>query len=338
MSSPIDIAVLGATGAAGEQVLAALAASGLPLGSVTPFGGPTRSPRVDTVAFGDRTLGVEPIGRLADHAPHVAVLCVPSRVAAVAPALVARGVFVVDVCNATAGVLAAPLLADSHRAAAPRPVPDEIVRAGAVRTPSAVGAVLAALLAPLGASPPSHVSAVVSLPASVRGRAGTEELGQQVVATFAQQDPPRRVWPDGLAFDTLPEDAADDEWSAAELLAAEEAAALGPVASERIAVTLATQPIFAGLSAPVHLRGVSYDAVEAAWNDAPGLVAAGRPSRLRPRARLTRAGVTWGRLRSDPSGDGVHAWVVADPLAIGAAAAVDALRRLAVAGVLGGPA
>lgn len=337
MPSTFDIAVLGATGAAGEQVLAALALSNLPLGAVTPFGGPARSPRVDSVSYGERPIGVESISRLGDHSPAAAVLCVPSKAASLAPALVARGVFVIDVCNATAGVLDAPLLANAWRTEGrPAPLPDAVVRAGALRTPTAVGAVLTALLAPLADAPPTAVSGVVSLPASTRGRAATEELGQQVIASFAQQDPPRRVWPEGLAFDTLPEDVPDDEWSTAERVAAEEAGELGPVPADRIALTFCTQPLFAGLTAGLHLRGVSYDAVESAWNDAPGLVAVGRTSRLRPRARLAKAEIAWGRLRSDPAGDGVHVWITADPLAIGAAAAVDALARLAEAGVLGG--
>jgi aspartate-semialdehyde dehydrogenase len=337
MPSPFDIAVLGATGAAGEQVLAALASSNLPLGAVTPFGGPARSPRVDSVSYGERTIGVESISRLGDHTPAAAVLCVPSKVASLAPALVARGVFVIDVCNATAGVLAAPLLGSAWRVEgrAAR-LPDAVVRAGALRTPSAVGAALHALLAPLAAAPPTSVSGVVSLPASARGRVGSEELGQQVIASLTQQDPQRRVWPEGLAFDTLPEDVPDDEWSTPERLAAEEVGALGPLAADRIALTFCTQPLFAGLTAGLHLRGVSYEAAEAAWSDAPGLVAVGRTSRLRPRARLAKAEIAWGRLRSDPSGDGVHVWVTADPLAIGAAAVVDALGRLAEAGVLGG--
>lgn len=324
-----EVAVLGATGATGEQVLAALDASDLVIADLHVYGSAARSPRVDNVSFRGDSVGVEPISALSARKPDLAILCVPPAVAAkVAPDLVARGVVCIDVGDATAGVLDAPLFTRLK----PAPLREEIARAGAVRTPSSVGALLAALCTPLAPLGLTSCSAVVSLAASARGRAGMEELGQQVVAALNNQDPQRRVFVDGLAFDTLPEDVAVDEWSGVETLAAEE---VRVIAGLPAVVQVATQPLFAGISAGVHLRGISVEDCEEALRRAPGLGTVSRPARLRPRAIVGKPGVAWGRLRADPAGDGVHLWLVSDDLATAGAEVVAAVRWLGEAGLLG---
>ncbi len=325
----LELALVGATGVTGEQVLAALDASDVVLGALRAYGSAARSPRVDTVPFRGESVGVEPATALAAAKPDLAVLCVPPAIAAkLAPGLVSRGVVVIDVGNATAGVLAAPLALPGIE-----PSRDEVARAGAVRTPSSVGALLAAVCAPLKAVGLTGCSAVVNVAASARGRAGIEELGQQVVATLNNQDPQRRVFVDGLAFDTLPEDVPTDEWSSAEQLAADEVTTLCGL--PEVVVQVATQPLFAGVSAGLHLRGVTVEDAEDALRGAPGLVAVSRTARLRPRAFLGKPGVAWGRLRADPRGDGVHLWVVSDDLASAGANVVQTTSWLLTAGLLG---
>lgn len=327
----LDLAVVGATGLAGEQFLGALAESDLPIATLRPFASAARSPRVDTVTFRGQSVGVEPLARLTSVKPDVAVLLVPSSVATrLAPDLVGRGVYVIDAGDATAGVLDAPLALPAADGALPAGAAEK----GAVRCPSAAGWLLARLLAPL--SGVTGVSGVLTVPAGSRGRAALEELGGQVVATLNNQDPPRRLFGEGLAFDVVPEDVPVDEWSNVERLAAAEAAAFCAVAEDRIAVTFATAPVFSGLVAGLHLRGVDVTAVENAWNAAPDLHAASRTGRLRPRAVTGKAGVWWGRLRADPAGDGVHVWAVADNLAGPAGQVpVRVLRALHAAGLLG---
>ncbi len=333
MSSPkLEVAVVGATGALGEQVLAALDASELALNGVHAYGSASRSPRVDTVSFRGESVGVEPATALAAVRPDLAILCVRSTVAArLAPGLVRRGVVVIDAGNATAGVLDAPLVLPGVHAT----LPEGVAKAGAVRLPSAPGALLARLCNPLVAIGLTSCSGVVALSASARGRGGMEELGQQVVATLNNQDPARRIFGDGLAFDTLPEDTAADEWSDAEQLAADEAGTLTGLPATRFPVTIVTQPLFAGLTAGLHMRGVTLDAAEQALRAAPGLQALDRVARLRPRAVTGRSGVFWGRLRADPGGDGVHVWAVTDSLASAGADAAQVAVWLSAAGLLG---
>lgn len=330
MSRKLEVAVFGATGAVGEQLLTALADSKLPIGTLHVYGGPARSSRVDTVSFAAESLGVEPITRLAEGRPNLAFLAVPAAVSArLAPGLADRGCFVIDIGNVSG--LDAPLaLPPTHGS-----LPDGAI--SALRCPSAAGWMLASLLAPLADAGVTSVTGVVTLSAASRGRGAMDELAQQVVANFTQQDPPRRIFPDGLAFDVLPEDGPQDEWSGAERQAAEEVEVLAGIPASRVGIQLATLPLFSGSTCGLHLRGISVEAAMDAWRDAPALREVSRTEKLRPRAWLGRADIGWGRLRADPGGDGVHVWLVADPLVgAGAATPVRAAGLAYAAGLLQG--
>ena len=337
MNSPtsLTLAVLGATGAAGDQLLSSLHGSPLVTGPVLAFGGPRRSARVDTASWGPDSLPVHPITALGDHNPDLVFSCLPPEVAArVLPGLVARGIFVIDVGNASAGTLDVPLVNPGTMAA----LPERALIAGAVRTPSALGWVLASVLVPLAEAGATTVTATAIEGAIRRGKSGAEELGQQLLANFSGNEPPRRIFPDGLAFDVLVEDVPGDEWSSAERLAAEEAAELAAMPPDHIALTTYTAALFQGVVLNVHVRGVTLDAAEEALNLASAgtaLRAVLKSSRLHPRGVSGKPGVAWGRLRADPGGDGVHLVAVGDNLA-GAAGAVPMLVAdwLVSAGVL----
>ena len=107
----LTLAVLGATGAAGDQLLSSLHGSPLVTGPVLAFASNRRSPRVDTASWGPDSLPVYPMTSLPEKQVDLAFSCLPAEIAArVLPQLVARGVFVIDVGNATAGVLNVPLV------------------------------------------------------------------------------------------------------------------------------------------------------------------------------------------------------------------------------------
>jgi aspartate-semialdehyde dehydrogenase len=315
MSLPA-IAVVGATGTAGEQVLAELAGTPAAAG-VTAWA--SRACKVDSVDVGGRTVPVRPVGELGDARMDLAILCLPAEVGVkVAAGLLRRGTFVVDVGDSLAGTVDAPLALPGLSL----PSVDAAAAAGALRLPTVPGWLLARVLAPLVELGGEGLSGVVNLPASAWGRDATGELSEQVVASFNLKDPPRVRFPHGLAFDTLVEDAPAGEWSERELLAAAEVAELTGSRAERVAVMLATQPLFAGVSAALHVRGaLEPGAVEAALGGTEGLALA-NPASLRPRRLIGRSVLAVGGMRPDPGGDGVHLWAVADGArALGAAAA-----------------
>lgn len=327
-NAPLSVAVFGATGLVGEAVLQSLGDAALPV-AVHALGGVGRSPRVDSASLGARPIPVYPASHFPELSLDVAVLCLPGKAAALlGPALVKRGVFVVDAADAAG--LQAPVWAPDGA------LPDAALRAGAVRLPGGAGGVLAQVVAPLVTAGATGVSATVMLPAGRAGRAAVEELGQQVLASFTGQDPPRKHFVDGLAFDVLAEsaDACDEDgWSPAERRMQEQVATACALALDDVTVNVVTLPMFTGLSATLHVRGLSLDAASAALTGAKGLLHAPRAAELRPRAcEADDARVRWGRLREDAV-DGVHLQIAAEPLALVGAMVVDALERIAAAGV-----
>lgn len=313
--SRVDVAVVGASGAVGEQVLAALATSRMPIGRVVAF--VSRASKAEEVSFGERSLSVTTLHEMLEEQFGLAFLCVPASVSErVAPNMAGRGTLLIDIGGSSGMDL--PLWM-------PGVTPElaEVATSGGLRTPGAGGWLLCSLLMPLRELGVTGVSGWLSLSASASGRAGIEELGAQVVASFNSREPPKRIFPEGLAFDVLPEFVAEDEWSPGEQQISAEVEALVGIPAEKIAVTLGTTSLFSGIVGGLHIRGVTMDAVEEALREAPGLRAVSRAERLRPRALVekNRTTVSWGRLRADPSGDGVHLWVVGDNLT-GAAGAV----------------
>ncbi len=326
MTGP-TIAILGATGSVGEALLARLAESALATADISAYA--SRVMRRESVEFGGRTLHVRPIAEAADSGPALVLSALPSAVAhRTVPTFVSRGSLVIDVGNACAGVFNAPLCLPGVR-----PLPEAaLARAGGARTPSAPGWLVTSVLAPLLPLGAHSVTGLINLPANAYGRAANEELSEQVVATFNLKDPPRRLFSEGLAFDTLPEDADSGEWSPREQLIAAEVSELLGTNPKRIAVQLCTQPVFSGMTAALYIRGVdSAEAVEAALRDAPGLATAARMRTLRPRKVMGRGPVYWGGVRADPTGEGVHVWIAADNVTGAGAAVPVALAEAIVA-------
>jgi aspartate-semialdehyde dehydrogenase len=323
-NEPVSVAVFGATGLLGESVLAALGEVERPL-AVHALGGVARSARVDGALLGTRPIPVHPASKFPELQFGIAVLCLPPKAASlIGPALVQRGIFVIDAADAAG--LTAPLWFPSGT------LPDDTLRAGGVRLPCGPGALLARVGAALRPAGLRGMSGTVLLGAGRAGRAAMEELGQQVIATFAQKDPTRVHFPEGLAFDVLPEAAELGAASAAEQRAQTQAASLSGLDSSAVALSFLTVPMFSGVVASLHLRGVSAEAAAVALSEAPGLVAPERPAELRPRAVEGETKVHWGRLRPDPGGDGVLLQCVADPLALTSSLVAEAVTRAGDAG------
>jgi aspartate-semialdehyde dehydrogenase len=328
-----SIAVLGATGNVGEALLARLSSSVLAGGDVAAYA--SRATRRESVDFGGRTLPVRTLAEAADSGATLVFCALPPALAQrTVPSFAARGALVIDVGNSCSGLFAGPLCLPDVR-----PIDEAAVsRAGGARTPGAVGWMLTTVLAPLLPLGAWGITGLVNLPVTSYGRLATEEFSEQVVASFNSKDPPRRRFPDGVAFDTLPEDVDAGEWSDRERGAAAEVSELLGVNPGRIGVQFCTQPVFTGMTAALHIRGVDdVEPAETALREALGLATAARMRSLRPRKVMTRASVYFGGVRADPAGDGIHVWLAADNVS-GAGAAVPVLlaERLLGAGVASG--
>ena len=319
----LRVAVVGATGAVGGEVLALLESRRFPLQALVPIA--TERSLGDTVELLGHDVPVETdVAALAGL--DLVIVCTPpgQGLGWVRRALQER-VACIDLSGAVASAPEVPLLAADED-----PAPDAL-RQPVIAAPS--GTVLAwrRVLAPLAARAGlRRVVATALEPVSGAGRAGVEALEAETRALFNQQEPPEpQVFDHGIAFDCLPATGApgaDGQTPFEEALARDLARLLGrPLA---LAVTSLRIPIFAGAGAALAVE--TEEVLEASacadlLAKTPGVaLCADAPPGPTTRDSVGRDEVLVGRVRRDPTREtGLLLWIAADPIRL---AAVNALR------------
>jgi len=322
----LDVAIIGATGAVGTDLVDALARSSLPVARWHLVASAHKNH--SRVEVGDDSVLVLPcpehtVPQVVLDDADLVIFATPSAVTRrLAPAVQEAGIAIIDVGGALIdqGFLAVPLAGvgvDEER------FQDRRVAC----SPSAPTVLAAAVLRPLTALGLVRAQVTALLPAGAVGRAGAEELSRQVVSLFNSVDPPRAVFPDGLAFDVVSALGTPvDDWTGAERRVSVELAALLRVPPQRLPVTLVLVPTFAGLSMSIHAqltgeRGAGQ--VRAALAALPTVSLADPVTSPKEAVGTTVAHV--GRVRDDPGGLGVHLWAAADNLRFCASANVVAI-------------
>ncbi len=324
------VVLVGATGAVGKDLCAALERSPVPVRELRLVA--TRRSSDQEISWGGSSLPVQPLGPRGAMEPvfrgaDAVLLATPAELTrTLAPALAEQGICAVDIGGALLG----------HGASFVPGLGLDLARFDRTRmvsTPWAPVVALASTLAPLRSLGLQSARGTVMLSAGLYGRSGVEELSAQVVSLLGGGSPTRKVFPTGLAFDlSEPPDGGDgaDGWSETELRLARETAGLLGLEASHLAFTAVLVPLFAGLAASLHLRfsvDPSPDDVVSALSGAEG-VRVGDPVPS-PRRLPGRSGVYVGRLRVDSAGDGIHLWLAADNLRFGATApAIGALKTL----------
>lgn len=336
MADPIRLALVGATGTLGKQILSALERSGLALSQLIPVA--SRATRVPSVSFAGHDIPVHDETTVDLAGADIILAAVPAAYEreAFQPAL-ERGGVVVDASGLWGGEDEAPVVAPW----ANELELEQVLTAGVVRSPHPLSMALAAVGQPLHrALGLAGLRGAAMLPAGLAGRAGAEELSRQVIALFNNQEPPRSVFTEGLAFDLLPAWGALDAegWTALEARAAEEAGALIGAEPRVLGITAVMSPIFAGMGLSLHAVTEGHMDLEdcrALLAAAPRITLLDRATKpLMTRARLDLDGLAVGRLRADPAGAGVHLWAACDPTRLAAVNAVELAVRIVENGYL----
>lgn len=319
----LRVAVVGATGMLGAEVIEVLGERGYPVAELTPVA-TDQSLGQDVEWYGESRpvlTGEVPLREL-----DLVLLCLPPEAAGpwIRRALEAR-VPCIDLSGSLAPNSDVPIavaeLAGSR----------EALRQPLVSCPPGPALALALLLAPLRARFGLRRVFVTSLEsASGAGRAGVRTLEAEVVGLFNQEDPPEStVFAAPVAFDCIPElehpsDAFGAGANEMALVAVVQRVLGEPVPT---AITRVRVPTFAGFGASLALEtrdATSPEAVRDALLKAPG-IDLWDPCAVGPTTRdaVSRASILVGRLRRDPtSANGFLVWIAADPIRLAADNAV----------------
>ena len=342
MGGGLRVAVAGATGAVGQQMLRCLERCGLPVAELRPLASAKSAGR--SVVFLGRQVPVQVLGPGSFLGIDLALFsCGAAASREFAPVAVAAGALVIDNSSAWRMDPDVPLVVPEVNAQALDPFvadkPGGAVRPGIVANPNCSTIQLVLVLQPLhDAAGLARVVVSTYQSASGAGQKAVDEMYGQVAASPAMggagfDTGPRGIHPTTLAFNAIPHidvfmagGATREEWK----MTVESRKILG-LPDLRLHATCVRVPVERGHSEAVHvelLRPLSADEARGILAAAPGVEVLDDPGGTPPRypTPLQTAGTdaTWvGRIRSDdsvrPRGHGLALWVVSDNLLKGAA-------------------
>ena len=327
------VAVLGATGAVGREMLKVLDERRFPASDVIALASP-RSVG-EEVQWGKRILKVRAAEPAAFDGIDIVLASAGAKVARdLLPDAAKRGCLCIDNSSAFRTSAGVPLVV-------PEVNPDDLAaHAGIVANPNCSTIQLVVALKPLHDAA-GLVRVVVSTYQSVSGagKKGMDELSEQTIALFNGKPFDVAVHNARIAFNCIPHIGAfaelgytEEEWK----LVHESRKILG-LPHLRVAPTAVRVPVFAAHSESVAVefeRALTADQARDLLADAPGIVVVDEPARKRypmPIDAAEQDAVFVGRIRRDPSvPHGLCLWIVADNLRKGAATNAVQIAQLAV--------
>jgi aspartate-semialdehyde dehydrogenase len=324
MGRSLKVAVVGATGAVGEAMLAVLAERRFPVGELVALASGRSAG--EGVAFGDDELTVRDLATFDPAGVDIALFSAGGDVSReYAPKFAAAGAVVIDNSSAFRADPDVPLVVSEVN-------PEMVARRprGIIANPNCSTMQLMVALAPLHREARiERINIATYQSVSGTGRRALEELGRQTAALLNFQAAEPGVYPVQIAFNVIPHggDFQDNGYTSEEMkLVTETRKILG---DETIAVnaTVVRVPVFYGHSEAVAIE--TRDKLSAAratelLRAAPGVeVVDSRESGGYPTPVTHASGrdpVYVGRIREDISHPrGLNLWIVADNIRKGAA-------------------
>ncbi len=320
----VSIAVIGATGAIGQELVRVLEQAPLDIERLVAVG--TRASVGKRLEYADDELTVKALSEEVLADVDLAFVATRGPVArGILDDALDDGVRMVDLAGVWTDEPGVPTVAMAANAE-----DLQVLReVGVVHAPGPLTLALVHLLGPLHASHGLLAARGTAwLPATAAGRAGTEELSNQVVSLFNAKEPQRVVFPEGLAFD-LPAawgPVEEDGWSLLERSTSERVVTMLGMHRAVVGVTATVAPLFAGMALSLHLVADGRLTAASAGEviDAVGTLEQAEDLRdLAVRRQVGHGRIAVGRLRDDPAGSGVHLWASCDPLRLTAANAAS---------------
>jgi aspartate-semialdehyde dehydrogenase len=307
MNENLRIAVVGATGVVGGEVLSALFDRDFPAEHLSVLA--SERSAGEELEYGEETLEVEKATPESFRGIGLVILATPPEVSrALAPAAQAAGAWVVDASPAFRSDGNVPLVLPGFNTEAL----SASFKGRIVSMPSATTTALVTVLEPLRqAFGVAQVQVTALMGVSASGQQGLRELEQQTAALLSGREPEAHVFPHRVGFNLVPQVSpfmANSPWTEEEAGWTLEAARLFAPKGEVpvVAGTAVQVPTFFGHGLSLHVRlrkPAPVDQARAALKGSPALKVLDSPGeKVYPMTSLVTADPTVhvGRLRSFP--------------------------------------
>lgn len=322
MKSSYHIAIVGATGAVGKEMLDVLSRRKYPAGKVTLLASPRSAGK--TLPFQGRDVEVRALEPAAFAGVDFALFSAGGDISkSMAPAAVEAGAVVIDNSSAFRMEPTVPLVVPEINAA------DAKNHSGIVANPNCTTAITLMGLYPLHqAFGVKKVIASSYQAVSGSGAQGIEELKTQVTTLENGREPVSSVYPHQIAFNVLPmvDRLLDNGYTREEMKMENEGRRILHLDHFKASVTCVRVPVYRAHSVAVSAefeRPVDLQAARKAIEEFPGVILEDDPAQHHYPLPLTRSGqddCAVGRLRLDCAWEnGLSFWVAGDQLLKGAA-------------------
>jgi aspartate-semialdehyde dehydrogenase len=307
MNENLRIAVVGATGVVGREVLSALFDQEVPSENLTVLA--SERSAGEELEYGEDTLEVEKTAAESFRGMGLVLLATPADVSRrLAQAAQSAGAWVVDVSSAFRADGTVPLVLPGFNTE----LLESSFKGRIVALPSAVTSALVQVLEPLRrAHGVLQVQVTALMGVSSAGQQGVRELEQQTAALLSGREPEAHAFPHRVGFNLVPQVGpflANSPWTEEEAGWTLEAARLFASRGETpvVAGTAVQVPTFFGHGLSVHVRlrqPAPVDQVRATLKAAPALKVLDAPAeKVYPMPSLVTAdpSIHVGRLRTFP--------------------------------------
>jgi len=320
--SAYTVAVVGATGAVGTEMIDILAERKFPVGELRPLAS-ARSAG-DRVSFHDRDLVVRELTKDSFEGVDIALFSAGADISReYAPIAAKAGAVVIDNSAAWRMGKDVPLVVPEVNRG------DIAKHKGIIANPNCSTIQLVVTLKPLhDAARIKRVVVTTLQSVSGTGKEAMDELLEETQALLSFKEPEPKVYPHQIAFNCLPhiDDFLPSGYTREEMKLLDETRKIMGDDSIRVTATTVRVPVYVGHSESVNIeteKKLSANEARAILCEAPGILVYDDPAHKIYPTPLDAAGkdeVYVGRIREDESvPNGLNLWIVADNLRKGAA-------------------
>ena len=329
------VAVVGATGAVGEEMIATLEQREFPVEKLRLFASERSAGR--TMSFDGRDVPVEQLGKDSFAGIDIALFSAGSeRSAQWAPVAVKAGCMVIDNSSRWRMDPEVPLVVPEVNAQ------DLKHHKGIIANPNCSTIQMVVVLKPIhDAAGIRRIVVTTFQSVSGTGKKAMEELGQQTADLLSFRQVQKNVYPHQIAFNCIPHIGAflDNGYTEEEMKMANETKKILGDESIRVTATAVRVPVFRCHAESLNIeteKKLTADEVRAVLADAPGVIVYDAPEKKiypLPIDVADKDETYVGRIREDETiANGVNLWIVSDNLRKGAALnAVQIAERLIAA-------